>query len=74
MKSEEWTAVAVEGKMGTKKAIKSGKKPYQKPELRRVSIGAGVQTLGLGCKTIDGYGSLPVTIPCWANGCAQEGS
>lgn len=50
------------------------KKTYQKPVLRIVSISAGVQTLGLGCKTATGGGSLPIAVPCWANGCAQQGS
>ncbi|MBN2346835.1 MAG: hypothetical protein JXO51_10645 [Candidatus Aminicenantes bacterium] len=60
--------------MVARKKKRTAKKPYRKPVLRRVNIGAGVQTLGLGCKTIDGGGSLPVAVPCWADGCAQEGS
>lgn len=60
--------------MRNKKERKKGKKAYQKPALRVVSIEAGVQTLGLGCKTAGGGGTLPVAVPCWATGCAQEGS
>ena len=50
------------------------KRAYHKPALRKVSIAAGVQTLGIGCKTASGGGSNPVAVPCWATGCAQEGS
>jgi len=60
--------------MAAKKRKGNLKKPYQKPVLRVVSISAGVQTLGLGCKTAGGGGSLPIAVPCWGNGCAQEGS
>jgi hypothetical protein len=60
--------------MVPKREKKKAKKAYQKPLLRVVSIAAGVQTLGLGCKTASGGGSLPITVPCWGNGCAQEGS
>jgi hypothetical protein len=60
--------------MVPKEKKKNVKKTYQKPLLRVVSISAGVQTLGLGCKTFNGGGSLPIATPCWAQGCAQEGS
>lgn len=60
--------------MAPRKELKKVKKAYQKPLLRVVSIAAGVQTLGLGCKTASGGGSLPIATPCWAQGCAQEGS
>ena len=55
---------------------KNAKKAYQKPVLRVVSITAGVQTLGIGCKTASGggYPTNPLAVPCWAIGCAQEGS
>jgi hypothetical protein len=62
--------------MEYKKEGKKTKKAYQKPELRVVSIAPGVQTLGIGCKTATGGGRLknPLATPCWAIGCAQEGS
>ncbi len=60
--------------MAPNKEKKKVKKAYQKPLLRVVNISAGVQTLGLGCKTASGGGSLPIAIPCWAQGCAQQGS
>jgi hypothetical protein len=53
---------------------KKAKKAYQKPVLKVVSVAASVQTLGLGCKTATGGGYLPIAVPCWAAGCAQEGS
>lgn len=60
--------------MAPRKEKRKSRKSYEKPVLRAVSIGAGVQTPGLGCKTATGGGSLPIAVPCWANGCAQQGS
>jgi hypothetical protein len=57
-----------------KKEKKKAKRAYQKPLLRTVSIAPGIQTLGIGCKTAAGGGSLPIAVPCWAIGCAQQGS
>jgi len=62
--------------MASRKERKKVKKTYQKPVLRVVSIAPGVQTLGIGCKTASGGGDPknPLAVPCWAIGCAQEGS
>jgi hypothetical protein len=57
-----------------KKEKKKATRAYQKPLLRTVSIAPGIQTLGIGCKTAAGGGSLPIAVPCWAIGCAQQGS
>jgi len=57
-----------------RKNEEKAKRTYQKPLLRAVSIAPGVQTLGIGCKTAGGGGSLPIAVPCWAIGCAQQGS
>ena len=53
-----------------KKATDASKKKYMKPRLRIISIAAGVQTLGSGCKlwgsSTIGYGNNPCTMgsPC----------
>jgi hypothetical protein len=62
--------------MVSREEEKKVKKTYKKPELRVVNIAPGVQTLGIGCKTAIGGGRLknPLATPCWAIGCAQEGS
>ena len=62
--------------MASRKEHNKAKKTYHKPELRVVNIAPGVQTLGIGCKTATGGGRLknPLATPCWAIGCAQEGS
>ena len=60
--------------MVNSKNRKKTKRSYHKPALRRIGIQAGVQTLGIGCKTASGGGSNPIAVPCWATGCAQEGS
>jgi len=59
-----------------KKEEKKGKarKAYERPRLRIVNISGGMQTLGIGCKTVTGGGSNPVAVPCWATGCVQDGS
>lgn len=51
------------------------KKKYEKPLLRVVSIADGVQTLGIGCKTLSSTG--PFTTPCSPSAgtpCIQPGS
>ena len=60
--------------MNAKKEKKVAKKAYEKPMLRVVNIVGGVQTLGLGCKTPLGGGTLPVRVPCWATNCNMRGS
>lgn len=61
--------------MANSESRKKMKRSYEKPVLRKISIQAGVQTLGIGCKTATGGGTgAPVAVPCWSSGCAQEGS
>jgi hypothetical protein len=55
--------------MKNKKANRVQKRPYEKPALRVLNIGAGVQTLGIGCKLINsrlGISNNPCTpgSPC----------
>lgn len=47
------------------KTNKVKKKPYEKPQLRVVSIAPGVQTLGIGCKlAASGIRGLGGANPC----------
>ncbi len=45
------------------------KEIYEKPMLRVVSIAPGMQTLGTGCKLVDGSG-VSYNQPCVSHACA----
>lgn len=50
----------------------SGKKTYERPQLRKVSLAAD-EVLGVGCKTTQGGFNVGGT-PCMANQCVKKGS
>jgi len=57
-----------------KKKKRETKKKYEKPSLRVISIAPGVQTLGIGCKLIDGTPAPGSPINCVANYCSTLGT
>ncbi len=56
--------------MQQNRKTKEGKKPYEKPQLRVVSIAPGTQTLGIGCKMVSA--GVSYNQPCVARACATE--
>jgi hypothetical protein len=57
--------------MKDKNGNRPARKKYEKPMLRVVSIAPGMQTLGTGCKLVDGSG-VSYNQPCVSHACAAS--